>query len=171
MTDHDATRPGEIEAPLPERTDARLVFIGRIRTPFATRDACPRRGSTDGPVCRIEIDDPWRPALTGLDRYPRAEVLYWMHQARRDLVLQSPKSDGATHGTFALRSPVRPNPIATSVVEIVGFEEGAVLVRGLDCVDGTPLLDLKPDRDSFRPLAPPSAHEARCEPAHDQGGA
>ncbi len=150
----DATRPGEIEAPLPERTDARLVFIGRIRTPFATRDDCPRRGGADGPVCRIEIDAPWRPALKGLERYTRAEVLYWMHLARRDLVQQSPKHDGETHGTFALRSPVRPNPIATSLVEIVAVEPDALLVRGLDCVDGMPLLDLKPDRDAFRPLAP-----------------
>ncbi len=169
MTRHDATRPGEIEAALPDRTDARLVFIGRIRTPFATRDECPRRGAADGPVCRIEIDDPWRPALKGLDRYARAEVLYWMHQARRDLVQQSPKADGATHGTFALRSPVRPNPIATSVVDIVGFEDGAVLVRGLDCVDGTPLLDLKPDRDAFRPLAPMRAHGERCDPPGPAG--
>jgi tRNA-Thr(GGU) m(6)t(6)A37 methyltransferase TsaA len=167
---HDATRPGEIEAPLPERTDARLVFIGRIRTPFATRDDCPRRGAPDGPVCRIEIDEAWRPALKGLDRYARAEVLYWMHQARRDLVLQTPKG-GVPLGTFALRSPVRPNPIATSVVDIVGFEEGAVLVRGLDCIDGTPLLDLKPDRDAFRPLAPERRADAACVPPPAPGDA
>ncbi|MHB2165777.1 tRNA (N6-threonylcarbamoyladenosine(37)-N6)-methyltransferase TrmO [Alsobacter sp. R-9] len=155
MTQHDRTRPGEIEAPLPERADARLVFIGRIRTPFATRDDCPRQGKADGPECRVEIDEPWRPALKGLERYRRAEVLYWMHLARRDLVQQSPKSDGDTHGTFALRSPVRPNPISTSLVEIVSVEPWGLVVRGLDCVDGTPLLDVKPDRCSFTPLAPP----------------
>ena len=53
----DATRAGELEVALPERTDARLVFIGRIRTPFAARDDCPRQGSPEGPECRIEIDE------------------------------------------------------------------------------------------------------------------
>ena len=161
MSGWDATRPGEIETPLPARTDARLVFVGVIRTPFASRDECPRQGKADGPVCRIEIHDQWRPALKGLERFARVEVLYWMHQARRDLVQQSPKSNGETAGAFALRSPVRPNPIATALCELVAVEEGAVLVRGLDCVDGTPLVDLKPDRCAHTPPAPPNPGEAR----------
>jgi tRNA (adenine37-N6)-methyltransferase len=156
MTD-DATRPGEREQPLPERTDARLVFIGRIRTPFLTRDQCPRQGRHDGPLCRLEIDAPWQEGLAGIDAYAVIEVLYWMHRARRDLVLQSPKSNGQTTGTFALRSPVRPNPIATSRVALVGREPGVLLVRGLDCLDGTPLLDIKPDRCAYSPPAEPKA--------------
>jgi len=159
MTQHDATRPGEIEAPLPGRTDARVVFIGTIRTPFRTRDDCPRQGKAEGPLCRIELDDPWKPALKGIERFGRIEVLYWMHQARRDLILQSPKANGETFGTFALRSPVRPNPIATSMVELVAVEDGVLVVRGLDCVDGTPLVDLKPDRCAYTPLAPPNPGE------------
>lgn len=152
--DQDATRTGELEVPLPERTDARLVFIGRIRTPFRARDDCPRQGSPDGPICRIEIDEPWRPGLEGLERYNRIEVLYWLHQARRDLVQQSPKADAHATGVFALRSPLRPNPIATALVTLVGIEPGVLLVRGLDCIDGTPLLDLKPDRCAYSPPAP-----------------
>jgi tRNA-Thr(GGU) m(6)t(6)A37 methyltransferase TsaA len=153
--DHDATRPGEVIAPLPERTDARLVFIGRIRTPFTSRDQCPRQGRPDGPVCRLEVDEPWQAALQGLEGFARIEVLYWMHQARRDLVAQSPGHDGRTRGTFALRSPVRPNPIATSLVVIEAVEPGALVVRGLDCLDGTPLLDVKPERCGYSPPAPP----------------
>jgi tRNA-Thr(GGU) m(6)t(6)A37 methyltransferase TsaA len=145
----DFTRPGEVETPLPDRTDARLVFIGRIRTPFLTRDDCPRQGDPAGPVCRIEIDEPWHAALKGIEAYERIEVIYWLHFARRDLVLQSPKSNGEALGTFALRSPLRPNPIATSLVRLVGVEPGAVLVRGLDCLDGTPLLDIKPDHCAY----------------------
>ena len=82
-------------------------------------------------------------------------MIYWLHLSRRDLVRQSPASDGALRGTFSLRSPVRPNPIGTSIVQLVRIEGSSVLVRGLDCLDGTPLLDLKPDRTLFRPLAPP----------------
>ena len=94
-------------------------------------------------------------ALDGLQQYERVEVIYWLHLSRRDLVLQSPASDGAARGTFSLRSPVRPNPLGTSIVRLVGIEGATVLVRGLDCLDGTPLLDLKPDRCLFTPLAPP----------------
>ncbi|NMJ41340.1 SAM-dependent methyltransferase [Roseomonas sp. JC162] len=143
--DWHATRPGEVEGGDPARADASLAFIGRIRTPFATRTECPHRGRTDGPDCRIEVDAPWRPALRGIAAGDRLEVLYWMHLARRDLLVQVPKGRAAT-GTFALRSPNRPNPIATSIVDVVAVDEAGVTVRGLDCVDGTPLVDLKPAR-------------------------
>jgi len=71
-------------------------------------------------------------------------VLYWMDKARRDLVLQAPRHYATQRGTFALRSPVRPNPIAASVVELVKVDGTRLTVRGLDCLDGTPLLDIKP---------------------------
>ena len=162
MPEPDVTRPGEVTAPLPDRTDARLVFIGRIRTPFRSREECPHQGNLAGPVCRIEIDEPWQGALKGIEAYARIEVLYWLHFARRDLVLQSPKSDGQTVGTFALRSPLRPNPIASALVRLVGVEPGAVLVHGLDCIDGTPLLDIKPDRCPHS--SPAEADAPRQEP-------
>lgn len=129
--------------------DARLRFIGTIRTPWPDRDACPRQGSLDGPECRLVIDRIWRPALEGLEACDTLEVLYWLDRSRRDLVTQSPRNDGQTVGTFALRSPVRPNPIGTSIVRLVRIDDGEVVVRGLDCIDGTPLLDIKPDRCRF----------------------
>ncbi|HEV7260368.1 MAG TPA: SAM-dependent methyltransferase [Bosea sp. (in: a-proteobacteria)] len=142
--DWQATRPGETCAALPDRQDAHLVFIGRLRTPFASRDQCPRRGDAEnGPICRVEVDELWRAALTGIDGFEELDLLYWMHLARRDLVTQTPRG-GQPLGTFALRSPVRPNPIALSRVKLLGVENDALLVRGLDCVDGTPLLDIKP---------------------------
>ena len=128
----------------PSHTDAGVFFIGMIHTPWRSRRDCPKRGSLDGPVCSIVVDERWRLALTGVDGYRRIQVLYWMHHARRDLVLQTPFG-GQTTGTFALRSPVRPNPIASSIVELVGIDGVTLQVRGLDCLDGTPLLDLKPD--------------------------
>ncbi|MFD1333032.1 tRNA (N6-threonylcarbamoyladenosine(37)-N6)-methyltransferase TrmO [Methylopila musalis] len=148
-------RDGEVAVAPPPATDAGLTFIGRIRTPWTSRLECPRQGRTDGPVCRIDIFEPWAPALAGIEAFERVEVLYWLHESRRDLVLQSPTKDGVTKGTFALRSPVRPNPIGTSLATLVGVEGATVLVRGLDCLDGTPLIDLKPDRCLFTPLAAP----------------
>ena len=134
--------------PLPAATDAGVYFIGTIRTPWKLRSECPKRGSPDGPMCSIVVDERWRDALTNIGDHPRLQVLYWMHQARRDLVAQTPFRTGRTTGTFALRSPVRPNPIASSVVELVGIDGTTLHVRGLDCLDGTPLIDLKPDRGS-----------------------
>ena len=145
----DSIRIGEVAVPLPATTDAGVYFIGTIRTPWTQRGECPKRGSLDGPICTIEVDDRWRDALTNIGHHPRLQVLYWMHHARRDLVVQTPLRSGKTTGTFALRSPVRPNPIASSVVALVGIEGGILRVRGLDCLDGTPLIDLKPDRGAL----------------------
>jgi tRNA-Thr(GGU) m(6)t(6)A37 methyltransferase TsaA len=140
-----ALRPGEMAVALPSQTDAGIYFIGTIRTPWRTRAECPKRGSLDGPICSIVVDERWQTALTDLADHRRIQILYWMHQARRDLVLQTPFGK-ATTGTFALRSPVRPNPIASSIVDLVAVEGTILQVRGLDCLDGTPLLDLKPER-------------------------
>ncbi|MCZ7676066.1 MAG: tRNA (N6-threonylcarbamoyladenosine(37)-N6)-methyltransferase TrmO [Roseovarius sp.] len=155
MSDTQALRPGEQAVDLPSAADAALRFIGTIRTPWTRREDCPRQGDPDGPECRIVIDPVWHPALKGLDAHDRVEVLYWLHESRRDLVAQSPRSDGETLGTFAIRSPIRPNPIATSIVRLLRIEDGTLVVQGLDCLDGTPLVDIKPDRRSFRPKAPP----------------
>ena len=146
----DTLRPNEIAVPLPDHTDAGVYFIGRIRTPWRTRRDCPRRGDPNGPVCAIELDERWLEALTGIEAHPRLQVLYWMHEARRDLVLQTPRGVEQPIGTFALRSPVRPNPIASSIVVLVEREGAILRVQGLDCLDGTPLIDLKPDRGGIK---------------------
>ncbi len=141
-------RPGEVAVAMPVGTDAGVYFIGIIHTPWKARSECPKRGQADGPICTIVVDERWHAALTDLAGHRRVQVLYWMHRARRDLVLQTPFRTGQTTGSFALRSPVRPNPIASSIVELVAIEDGTLQVRGLDCLDGTPLIDLKPDHDS-----------------------
>jgi tRNA-Thr(GGU) m(6)t(6)A37 methyltransferase TsaA len=157
MVRENEIRAGEVAVTPPPPDDAKLVFIGRVHTPWTSRMEAPRQGRRDGPLCRIEVFEPWVPALDGLAQYKLIEVLYWLHLSRRDLVMQSPRSDGAVRGTFSLRSPARPNPIGTSIAELVRIDGAMVMVRGLDCLDGTPLLDLKPDRAGFTPLAPPQA--------------
>src|SRR5262245_41010952 len=119
MVKRDDIRTGEVAIEPPAATDAGLVFIGRIHTPWTDRLMCPRQGRVDGPTCRIEVFPPWLPALDSIEQFERLEVLYWFHLARRDLVRQSPASDGSARGTFSLRSPVRPNPIGSSIVTLV----------------------------------------------------
>ncbi|SPH23704.1 S-adenosyl-L-methionine-binding protein [Defluviimonas aquaemixtae] len=154
-TDASDIREHEVAVDLPAPDDARLRFIGRIRTPWTTRETCPRQGKPDGPICRVEVFEPWVAALQGLDVYDHIELLYWLDRGRRDLVLQNPGRDGNVFGTFSLRSPVRPNPIATSLVRLVAIEGPVLVVRGLDCLDGTPLIDIKPERCAFSPKAAP----------------
>ncbi|MFP7674546.1 tRNA (N6-threonylcarbamoyladenosine(37)-N6)-methyltransferase TrmO [Marivita sp. S0852] len=156
-------RQNEKATALEPASDAVLRFIGTIRTPWTDRDDCPRQGRLDGPECRIVLNPEWHEALTGLDNYETVEVLYWLDQSRRDLVLQSPKSDGRIVGTFALRSPVRPNPIGTSIVKLERIENGTLFVRGLDCLDGTPLVDIKPNRCDFTPKAPPKPGDGQTD--------
>ena len=136
-------RPGEIAVALPRDFDAGVYFIGRIRTPWARRDDCPKNARGSDALCTIELDPRYAAALEGVSTCTHLVVLYFMDQARRDLLVQSPRH-GTRRGTFALRSPVRPNPIAMSVVRLVGIEGANLKVVGLDCLDGTPLIDLKP---------------------------
>ncbi|HEY1541214.1 MAG TPA: tRNA (N6-threonylcarbamoyladenosine(37)-N6)-methyltransferase TrmO [Xanthobacteraceae bacterium] len=144
MADDAGIRPGEVKGELPQDFDAGLYFIGRIRTPWPTRDECPKNGRESDAVCTIEIDARYAAALTGVESSTHLLALYWMDEARRDLVMQAPRHYGEPRGTFALRSPVRPNPIAASVVKLVKVEGSRLFVVGLDCRDGTPLLDIKP---------------------------
>jgi tRNA-Thr(GGU) m(6)t(6)A37 methyltransferase TsaA len=145
-------RPGETSLVLPPSYDAGIYFIGRIRTPFKSRAECPRSTAQSTAVGRVEVDPRYGAGLVDLELYSHVFLLYWMHEARRDLIAQVPAHLGHARGTFALRSPVRPNPIALAAVELIGIEGTTLTVRNVDCLDGTPLLDIKPyfaSTDSF----------------------
>lgn len=152
MSQHhgDAALPGErvLEA-LPD-SDAGLVFIGTLETPFKRREDCPKQGDPEnGPVCQAWIAAPFLPALDGLDAYETLQVLYWLDRARRDLLTLARRGGDTPRGAFAMRSPVRPNPIGVSNVRLLRRDGDRLWLRGLDCLDGTPLVDIKPDRCAF----------------------
>lgn len=140
----DDLREGEVAVELPAGFDASLYYIGRIHTPWKRREDCPKNPRETDAVCTVVVDPRWVAGLQGLETVSHVVVLYWMDRARRDLVLQAPHHYAELRGTFALRSPVRPNPIAVSVARLAGIAGNKLSVVGLDCVDGTPLLDLKP---------------------------
>jgi tRNA-Thr(GGU) m(6)t(6)A37 methyltransferase TsaA len=161
--DEFGIRAGEVAIPLPEKTDAGVYFIGRIRTPWSRREECPKNARQSDAVCTIEIDPRFAAGLHGVESCSHLLVLYWMDKSRRDLVLQVPNHYGEARGTFALRSPARPNPIAASVVTLLQIAGSHLSVVGLDCFDGTPLIDIKPyfaSTDSV-PDAVVGWHEAR----------
>ena len=122
-----------------------LQPIGRLRTPFATLADCPRNGRKlqPPPDCFVEVDGEYHEGLVGLDGFSHLILLYWVGP-QPGLLTIAPKFDNQPRGVFASRTPVRPNPIALSVVSLHGIEGGRLHVRNLDCRDGTPLLDIKP---------------------------
>ena len=137
-------REGEVAATLPKSFDASLYYIGRIRTPWQRREDCPKNPRESDAVCTVELDPRWAEGLTGLETVSHVLLLYWMDKARRDLLVQSPRHYNERRGTFALRSPARPNPIAASVARLLRIDGNTLSVVGLDCLDNTPLLDIKP---------------------------
>ena len=152
MAQRGDVRPGEVALELPAAYDASVYFIGRIRTPFKSRAECPRNTAESDAVGRVELDVRFAAGLEDLGLYSHLWLLYWMDRARRDLIRQVPAHLGRPRGTFALRSPVRPNPIALAAVELLGIEGTTLRVRKVDCIDGTPLIDIKPyfaSTDSF----------------------
>lgn len=118
--------------------------IGRIETPYTALEDCPRNVDPEGPPCALVLDPPYEEALFGLNPGDRIAVLYWFEGVDRERLRQLRRGEGPMMGTFALRSPHRPNPIALAEVEIEGIDGNLVAVRGLDCLDGTPLIDIKP---------------------------
>jgi tRNA-Thr(GGU) m(6)t(6)A37 methyltransferase TsaA len=137
-------REGEVATDLPATFDASLYYVGRIHSPWKQRKDCPKNARESEAVCTIEVDERWAPALKDVESCSHVVVLYWMDRSRRDIVLQVPRHYGEQRGTFSLRSPARPNPIAMSVVRLLKVEGNKLSVVGLDCLDGTPLIDLKP---------------------------
>jgi tRNA-Thr(GGU) m(6)t(6)A37 methyltransferase TsaA len=156
---------GEVTTELPEKFDAGLYYIGKVRTPWTRREQCPKNARESDAVCTLEVDDRFAEALALVETCSHLLVLYWMDRSPRNIVLQNPRHYGELRGTFALRSPARPNPIAASVVRLVKRDGAKLSVVGLDCLDGTPLLDIKPyfaSTDSV-PDAVVGWHQARQE--------
>ena len=137
-------RDGEVAVEMPARTDAGLYFIGRIHTPWKERKDCPKNARESDAICTVELDERYRDGLKDVETCSHLVLLYWMDKSPRNLLLQVPGHYGVQHGTFALRSPARPNPVAMSVVKLIRVEGRTLSVSGLDCLDGTPLLDIKP---------------------------
>ena len=118
----------------------------------------------------IVLDQPYAAGLQRIAEYSHLWVLTWLHLADRDSLVPGPRRANAflpEYGVFALRSPGRPNPIALSSVALLGVEANTLYVAGLDMLDRTPVLDIKPynQRDTiFSPRGPrflPTDREAR----------
>jgi tRNA-Thr(GGU) m(6)t(6)A37 methyltransferase TsaA len=122
-----------------------MTPIGTARTPFAETKQIPK-----GPDAKhdaegvIEIVPELEPGLLDIEGFSHLYVIWMFHRAEGFDLVGTPPSDDRPHGVFATRSPRRPNPIALTVVELLRREGPRLYVRGVDMLDGTPILDIKP---------------------------
>ena len=124
--------------------DITYTPIGRVHSPFDTPKDVVHK-AVDETEGRIVLDDAYEPGLDDLDGFSHVVVLAHLDGVDEyHLTARPPHVDDLDVGVFAARSPFRPNPIAQTVVELTGREGATLHVRGLDLVDGTPVLDLKP---------------------------
>jgi len=117
--------------------------IGVVKNQFQRK---PSRG-WENALSQIIVDEKWTLALQGLEEFSHVIVLFWLHRARRQVSLHvhpQGRQDMPAVGLFATRTPVRPNPIGLRVVELVSRKANVLQVRGLDALNGTPILDIKP---------------------------
>jgi len=118
--------------------------IGYVRSPYREKQDAPRQGRLSDTVSEIVIDEQYLPGLEGVERRSHLIVLSWFDRADRTLLRATPSHRTVEHGVFATRSPDRPNPVAFSVVDLLGRDGNILRVRGLDALDGTPVVDIKP---------------------------
>lgn len=127
--------------------EATVKSIGYISTPYNTIEACPNNiDPTIGPLCKLIIDDDYKDGLLGLEAGHEILILYWFENTDRNLNQQTSGNGKSKNGTFTLRSPHRPNPLAAAVLPIEAIENGKISVKGLDCLNGAHLLDIKPEK-------------------------
>ena len=121
-----------------------LKPIGVIHSPFKDRSEVPSRGYKSRRISRVEVFEEFAEGLQDVEGFSHIIVIYWFHKSEGyHLIVKTPWDDIA-HGLFTTRSPHRPCPLALTVVELVARERNILKVRGLDAIDGSPLLDIKP---------------------------
>jgi tRNA-Thr(GGU) m(6)t(6)A37 methyltransferase TsaA len=121
-----------------------LKPIGIIHSPFKDRSEAPFQGYRSRKISRVEIFEEFEEGLQDIEGFSHIIVIYWFHKSDGyHLIVKTPWDD-IPHGLFTTRSPHRPCPLALTVVELVARERNNLKVRGLDAIDGSPLLDIKP---------------------------
>ncbi len=123
-----------------------LTAIGHVESTLKDRAAAPKQGFEGVPDAWLVFDERFADGLDGLAVGDDAFLLTWLHLSMRDVLRVHPRSDTSSpmRGVFTTRSPERPNPIGLHRVEIVDIDGLRVLVRNLEALDGTPIVDLKP---------------------------
>ena len=126
-------------------------FIGFVNSCYIDKFGTPRQpGLAPDSKAFLRINPEWQPedSLQGMSGFSHLWVLFWFHKSNENSRFHAkvfpPRMEGDKIGVFSTRSPHRPNPIGLSLVKIEGIEKNGVWVSGIDLIDGTPILDIKP---------------------------
>ena len=121
--------------------------IGYVRSSLKERSGAPRQGWEGAPDARLEIDPAFLECLDGIQPGQDIWILTWLHESRRSVLKVRPRGDmrNPITGVFATRSPDRPNPIGLHRTKVLSMDgNGGLQVQGLEAIDGTPIVDIKP---------------------------
>jgi tRNA-Thr(GGU) m(6)t(6)A37 methyltransferase TsaA len=123
--------------------------IGQVESPLRDLSAAPRQADEGAPPATLVLDADVAPGLAGLRIGDQVMLLTWLDRARRDVLAVHPRGDAGRpkEGVFSTRAPHRPNPIGLHRVEITSIDGTRLGVRGLEALDGTPIIDIKPMLD------------------------
>ena len=119
-----------------------LKVIGVVHSPYKTPKDVPRRCKKE--ISEIEIYKEYRQGLKDIEGFTHIHIYYWLHKSKGYSLHVNTPWDDIPHGLFTTRSPHRPNPIGHTTVELVEQKDNILMVKGLDAIDGTPVLDIKP---------------------------
>jgi tRNA-Thr(GGU) m(6)t(6)A37 methyltransferase TsaA len=126
--------------------------IGHVRSPFRDTKEVPKGlGAKHDEEGSLEILPEFEPGLMDIEGFSHLYILWAFDRAEGFTLTGAPPTDDRPHGVFATRSPRRPNPIGLTVVELIDREGPVLRVRGVDMLDGTPILDIKPYLSSVTP--------------------
>ena len=120
--------------------------VARVESPLTDLATAQKQGDEGAPPARVVFDPEFRRAAADLRQGDRLVLLTWLHEADREVQAVHPRSDPhrPLTGVFSTRSPDRPNPIGLHTVTVTAVENGTLTVTGLEAIDGTPVLDVKP---------------------------
>ena len=119
-----------------------LKPIGIIHSPYKNKKDCPPQGREE--ICWIEVSEQYEEGLKDIDGFSHLILFYWLHFSKNYSLLVKTPWDSKPHGVFATRSPNRPNALGFSAVELIERNGNKLKVKGLDALEGTPLIDIKP---------------------------
>jgi len=118
--------------------------IGCVHSPYTTMSDAPHQGRDSDQASEIVIDEQYAAGLRDVEHHPHLIVLCWFDRADRSKLTATPPHLSTEHGVFATRSPHRPNPIGFCVVDLIRRDGRTLHVQGLDAINNTPVLDIKP---------------------------
>jgi tRNA-Thr(GGU) m(6)t(6)A37 methyltransferase TsaA len=127
-----------------KRYNLELKPIGIIHSPYKNREKAPYQGHKSEEISQIEVFEEFEEGLKDIEGFSHIIVIYWFHESQGYHLLVKTPWDDSLHGLFTTRSPHRPCPLGLTVAELVVREKNILRVKGLDAIDGTPLLDIKP---------------------------